>query len=350
VKSNYFFYRTYDIIIESGRGIRNIFAQKGNEEMSIKCDFKKRLLPIMVVALLFVTVSFGAAPTKTYAATANWDTYTGVKISNNDYFLDLIAPEVVYTSVIKSKSWFEFDNSGITFYTNGASAVLVGQKVKIGFSTDKNESKASKKVYKVLQKAVKIKNVKWYTKDSKGKVVTISKKKSLVIPKSVKGKQLYVKYQWTIKGVKGTQLMDIHVGGQYNSGLHKSGMYKYAYEGVATKGRLHTSVSLEPDYVFAGDTLKAMPTTTYEKRFGEADKKISKVKYTYQWYLASENKKGEYIYAKIKGATKASYKVPAGAKGKEIFVNVIAKKSGYYSASYDTFKSVSSVARSADIQ
>jgi hypothetical protein len=315
---------------------------------SIKRSYVQRSLPVILLLVAALVIGQMALPQSASAATANWDTYTNQKASK-DY--GKVSPTVVYASAAKDKT---YGDSKITYYTDSVSAVLVGQKVKIGFSTDKNQSKASKKVYKVLQKAVKIKSVKWYTKDSKGKIAAISSSKSLKIPKSVKGKKLYVEYQWTVKGVPGTSSSVRYVGSAYISAFNKTGeIYdtNSTYEGVATSGRLQTSISFgQSYYTFVGDTLKVTPTTTYTKRPGEVGKKASKVKYTYQWYTQSYNKKGIAVNTKIKGAKKATYKVPAKAKGKNIYVLVIAKKAGYYTDYSYTSASVSKEVRSAKVE
>jgi hypothetical protein len=286
-----------------------------------------------------------ALPATAFGATANENDYVGSIPTKDDVN---ISPSVVYSKAIKT-DWY---GNKITYYTDYENGVLVGQKLKVGFSAAnaKNQSKASRAALKKLQKYTKIKSVKWYTKDSKGKIKQVSTKKAFTVSKSVKGKKLYVEYSYTAKGVPGTLASVQYLGSSYNTGFTKGGSQPSKYEGIASKGKLSTWISLSSYSALVGTTVKATPTTTSVKRYGQkASKPITKgVKYSYQWYKRTNDKKGNYVYTKIKGATKASFKVTKAYEGSELIVYAIAKKAGYYSSS--DYSSVDVNKKTAEIE
>jgi hypothetical protein len=145
-------------------------------EKGVFMTLTKKQQVIAVLLAFFVALSgFSLAglvqSPQALAKTANYNTYTGDKASK-DYLT--ISPDVVYSKAIK-----QYGSGTITYYTDSVNAVLVGQTLKIGFGTNKNESSASKKAYKKLQKSVKINECKVVYKRQQGQEQGCLHKKDL---------------------------------------------------------------------------------------------------------------------------------------------------------------------------
>ena len=303
---------------------------KGEKDMAqtiSKCSSKRLAIAILLAMTLVITQL--AVPVTAFAKTANYDSYKGVKV--NKYIAN-ISPGVYHTTTIKDNNQ---TNKKITYYTNSFNAYssvapVVGQKLTVGFPTDKNESKASKAAFKKLKNAVSIKKVTWYTKSAKGTNTVISTKKTLTVPKSAVGKFLYCEYSWTFKGLPGVRTNVVLLNSDQPKSRTSSGEYKYEYVPVLQSGALSTEVT-----VTAKDNkLTAVPKTTFNKRYGEKAKNI-KPTYKYQWYKHTYNSKtGNSKYTKINGATKKTYTAPKATEGTYV-VFVTASKKNYSSTFSD---------------